>query len=75
MKNLGFFAAFVGGALVGAAAGVLFAPESGKETRRKIAKEGSRLAETLKEKLQEHGLNISNKELESISEELREELL
>lgn len=75
MKKLGIFAAFLGGAALGAAAGILFAPESGKETRRKLAKEGSRLADTLKEKLQEHGLNISNKELESISEELREELL
>lgn len=75
MKNLGLFAAFLGGALVGAAAGVLFAPESGKETRRKLAKEGTRLADALKEKLQERGLNISTKDLETISEELREELL
>lgn len=75
MKNLGLFAAFLGGAAVGAAAGILFAPESGKETRRKLAKESSRLAETLKEKFANRGVKISNQELESISEELREELL
>ena len=40
MKNsAGIIAAFVGGALVGAALGLLFAPESGEETRRKLIAE------------------------------------
>ena len=37
MKGLNLVAAFLGGAVVGAACGVLFAPESGKDTRAKIA--------------------------------------
>ena len=37
MKALSFLAAFIGGAAVGAAVGILFAPEKGTETRDKIA--------------------------------------
>ena len=36
MKSLSILAAFLGGAVVGAAAGVLFAPERGEDTRNKI---------------------------------------
>lgn len=40
MKNTaGIIAAFLGGALVGAAIGLLLAPESGEETRKKIVEE------------------------------------
>jgi gas vesicle protein len=38
MKNtLGILAAFLGGAIVGGALGLLFAPESGEVTRKKLA--------------------------------------
>ena len=47
MKALNFVAAFLGGVVLGAAAGVLFAPEKGEDTRKKIAdllrKKGIRL--------------------------------
>ncbi|MEE0805289.1 MAG: YtxH domain-containing protein, partial [Prevotellamassilia sp.] len=36
MKGLSIIAAFVGGAAMGAAAGILFAPEKGEHTRQKI---------------------------------------
>lgn len=36
MKNLSIFLAVLGGAAVGAAAGLLFAPESGAKTRENI---------------------------------------
>lgn len=38
MKALGTFAAVVAAGLAGAAAGILFAPEKGSKTRRKIEK-------------------------------------
>ena len=48
-KSVGLIAAFLGGAAVGGALGVLFAPQSGEETRRKIAaaleKRGIKLGE------------------------------
>lgn len=37
MKALNVVAAFLGGLALGAAAGVLFAPEKGEDTRSKIA--------------------------------------
>ena len=37
MKGLSIFAAILGGMAIGAACGILFAPEKGDETRAKIA--------------------------------------
>lgn len=62
MKNsAGIIAAFLGGALVGAALGLLFAPESGEETRRK-----------LKAELEKNGITFPTSESSESSDEENE---
>lgn len=63
MKAVNFFAAFLTGAAVGAAAGLLFAPVKGSELRGKIV-----------EALQKRGIRLSSKEMDSLVDEIAEEL-
>lgn len=63
MKALNFLAAFVGGAAVGAAFGILFAPEKGTDTREKIA-----------EALRKRGIKLNRKEMDTLVDEIAEEL-
>lgn len=54
-------AAVLTGVAVGAALGILFAPEKGSETRRKIAKKGKDYADELGEKANEFMDGITEK--------------
>lgn len=63
MKGINFLLAFIGGAAVGAAAGILFAPEKGDETRARIA-----------EVIRKRGIKLSGKELENLVDDIAEEL-
>lgn len=63
MKALGYFGAFLGGALAGAAIGLLAAPDSGSETRKKIAS-------TVKDFCDKHNLELSKKEMAELTEDL-----
>jgi len=49
------------GVAVGALLGVLFAPDNGKETRRKIASKGKETADDLKDKFSEFVDGISER--------------
>ena len=54
MNNSGkILTAFAAGALAGVAAGILFAPDKGSETRRKLKEKGRQMADDLKEKFRE----------------------
>ena len=59
MKGLNVLAAFLGGAAVGAAIGILFAPEKGEDTRHKIA-----------EILRKKGIRLNRNEMENLVDEI-----
>ena len=63
MKGLNVLSAFLGGAAVGAAIGILFAPDKGEDTRRKIA-----------EILRKKGIRLSRSEMENLVDEIAAEI-
>lgn len=63
MKALGYIGAFLGGALAGAAIGLLAAPESGSETRKKIKS-------TVKDFCNKHNVELSQQEMAELTEDL-----
>lgn len=62
MKGLNVLAAFLGGAAVGAALGILFAPEK-EDTRHKIA-----------EILRKKGIKLNRSEMETLVDEIAAEM-
>jgi len=63
MKGLSILAAFLGGAVVGAACGILFAPEKGENMRTRIA-----------DAIRKRGIKLNGKELESLVDDIADEL-
>ena len=63
MKSLSILAAFLGGAVVGAACGILFAPEKGEDTRLRIA-----------EALRKRGIKLNRQQLNDLVDEITSEV-
>jgi gas vesicle protein len=61
MKSSKLLAGVLLGAVAGAALGILFAPDKGKETRKKIAKKGGDLSDTIKTKFNDLGDALQDK--------------
>ena len=63
MKGLGYLGAFLGGALAGAAIGILIAPDKGSNTREK-------LSSTVDDFLKKHNIKLKRKDVGDLVEDL-----
>ena len=65
MKSLGYLGAFLGGAIAGAALGILVAPEKGQDTRVKIT-------DAVEDFLKKHNIKLSRKEVGDLIDDIQD---
>ncbi len=65
MKTLGYIGAFLGGAIAGAAVGLLLAPEKGVDTRSKIS-------DAVDDFCKKHDIKLSRKEMDEFVDDIKD---
>ncbi len=65
MKSLGYIGAFLGGAIAGAALGILMAPEKGSDTRTKIT-------DAIEDFLKQHNIKLNKKEVGDLVDDIQD---
>lgn len=65
MKSLGYIGAFLGGAIAGAAIGLLAAPEKGSETRSKITG-------AVKDFCDKHDIKLTRKQVDELVSDVQD---
>lgn len=65
MKTFGYIATFLGGAIAGAAVGLLMAPEKGTDTRSKIS-------DAVDDFCKKHDIKLTRKEMDDFVDDIKD---